>query len=77
MDAGWILCYNCPMPAYDYVCLDCRKPFDLFMSYQEYGNVSASCTHCGSAKVRRRLNRVRIAKSEESRLESLDEFEVS
>lgn len=62
------------MPLYDYVCLDCRKRFDLFMSYQEYGTRPAVCTHCGSKNVRRRLNRVRIAKSEDSRLESLDDL---
>jgi putative FmdB family regulatory protein len=62
------------MPIYDYVCLDCRKRFDLFMSYHEYGTRSVTCSHCGSGNVRRRLNRVRIAKSEDSRMESLGDF---
>jgi putative FmdB family regulatory protein len=62
------------MPTYDYRCLDCRKRFDLFISYDEYGDKVAACTHCGSDNVRRQLNRVRIAKSEESRMESLDDL---
>ncbi len=59
------------MPTYDFVCLNCHKRFDVFMSYSEYGSRPLACPHCGSADVRRRVGRVRIAKSEESRLESL------
>lgn len=59
------------MPTYDFVCLNCRRRFDVFMSYSEYGSRPVSCPHCGSTDVRRRVGRVRIAKSEESRLESL------
>ena len=62
------------MPVYEYICLECRKRFDLYLSYQEYGNKSVTCAHCGSRDVRRRLNRVRIARSEDSRLESFDDF---
>ena len=62
------------MPTYDFICLDCKKHFDLFMSYSEYGTKPAACSHCGSKNTRRRMNRVRIAKSEESRLESLGDF---
>lgn len=59
------------MPLYDYVCLDCKKRFDVFLTYAEYGTRSVSCSHCASENVRRRLPRIRVAKSEESRLESL------
>jgi putative FmdB family regulatory protein len=59
------------MPTYDFVCLNCQKRFDVFMSYDEYGSRPVSCPHCGSSEVRRRVGRVRIAKSEESRFESL------
>lgn len=63
------------MPVYDYICLNCKKRFDVFMSYREYGQRPVVCTHCGSSNVRRRLPRVRVAKSEESRLESMaDDF---
>lgn len=59
------------MPIYDYTCLTCKKRFDVFMTYSEYGARAVTCTHCGSTDVRRRVPRVRVAKSEESRMESL------
>ena len=59
------------MPTYDYNCLDCRKRFDVFMSYKDYGVKPVTCTHCGGSRVQRRLNRIRILKSDENRLESL------
>jgi putative FmdB family regulatory protein len=59
------------MPTYDYVCEDCQQRFDVFLSYSEYGKVPVTCAHCGSSKVRRRMTKVRIARSEESRMESL------
>jgi putative FmdB family regulatory protein len=59
------------MPIYQYRCLTCHKRFEIFMSYAEYGTRPVHCTHCGSADVLRRIGRVRIAKSEESRLDDL------
>ena len=59
------------MPTYDYVCEACQQRFDVFMSYSEYGTRPVQCTHCGSSRVRRRMTKVRIAKSEESRMESM------
>jgi putative FmdB family regulatory protein len=59
------------MPFYDYICLDCSKRFDVFMSFSEYGTRPVTCPNCKSRKVRRGIPRVRVAKSEESRMESL------
>lgn len=59
------------MPTYDYVCLSCHQRFDVFLSYSEYGVKKVTCTLCGSADVKRRLNRIRILKSEDSRMESM------
>ena len=59
------------MPAYDFICMNCQQRFDVFMSYSEYGSKPVACTHCGSKNVRRRLTKVRIAKSEESRMENM------
>ena len=59
------------MPLYDYVCLDCRQRFDVFMTYAEYGTRPVTCSHCKNGNVRRRVPRVRMAKSEESRMDSL------
>jgi putative FmdB family regulatory protein len=59
------------MPTYDFICENCQQRFDVFMSYSEYGKQPVKCTHCGSDRVRRRMTRVRIAKSEESRMENM------
>jgi len=63
------------MPFYPYRCLDCKKRFDLFMSYSEYGTRPVACPHCQSQNVQRRINRVRFARSEESRLDNLSDFD--
>lgn len=63
------------MPTYDFICNNCSQHFDVFLSYSEYGKKSVRCTNCGSKSVRRRMTRVRIAKSEESRMEGMaDDF---
>ena len=59
------------MPAYAFRCLDCRRRFDIFLTYQEYGQKPVACPHCGSANVRRRLTRVRVLRADDSRAESL------
>ncbi|MDP1715144.1 MAG: zinc ribbon domain-containing protein [Anaerolineales bacterium] len=63
------------MPTYDFICNACQQRFDQFMTFNEYGNKAVNCTHCGSDKVRRRMTNVRIAKTDEGRLESMaDDF---
>src|SRR5512135_3324171 len=59
------------MPIYQYRCNNCKKRFERFLSYQEYGVKSVHCPHCKSEQVERRIGRVRIAKSEESRMDAL------
>jgi len=59
------------MPIYQYRCLNCKKRFDIFLSYKDYGLKSVLCPHCASDQVQRRIGRIRIAKSEENRLDSL------
>ena len=63
------------MPTYDFICNDCNQRFDVFQSFAEYGKKPVFCVHCNSKNVRRRMTRVRIAKSDDSRMESMtDEF---
>jgi putative FmdB family regulatory protein len=59
------------MPSYRYRCSDCKKRFEVFMSYAEYGQKPVHCPHCKSENVHRRIERIRFARSEESRLENL------
>jgi putative FmdB family regulatory protein len=59
------------MPLYDYTCLECHQRFDVFMAFSEYGTRPITCPHCKSQKVRRGIPRVRVAKSEESRMDAL------
>ena len=59
------------MPIYQYRCLNCKQRFEVYLSYSEYGTRAVHCTQCGSENVLRRIGRIRIAKSEESRLDSL------
>ena len=59
------------MPTYEYRCLNCNRRFSVFMTYREYGQKSVTCSHCSSEQVQRRIGRVRVARSEESRLENL------
>src|SRR5512139_3050225 len=59
------------MPTYDFVCRNCGQQFDIFLSLSEYGKRKVKCAHCGSTNVRRRMTRIRVARSEESRMEGL------
>lgn len=59
------------MPVYQYRCLNCKKRFEVFLTYNEYGVKRVLCPHCQSDQVQRRIGRIRIGKSEESRMDSL------
>jgi len=41
------------------------------MTFSEYGKKPVHCTYCESDNVRRRMTKVRIAKSDDSRMESM------
>jgi hypothetical protein len=41
------------------------------MTYDEYGTLEINCPNCSSKEVQRKIGRIRIGKSEESRLEGL------
>lgn len=59
------------MPTYEYRCLECGRRFEVFLTYEEYGKQTVVCSHCQSENVQRRIGRIRVARSEESRLENL------
>ncbi|MGO9083767.1 MAG: FmdB family zinc ribbon protein [Candidatus Sulfotelmatobacter sp.] len=39
------------MPVYDYVCLDCHKPFETVLTLSEHDKDTPKCPHCGSKNV--------------------------
>lgn len=59
------------MPFYQYRCLSCKKRFEIFLSYSDYGQKPVICPYCASDQVQRRIGRIRIARSEDSRMENL------
>ncbi len=59
------------MPYYEYRCLNCKRRFSVFLKYDEYGKKSVQCPHCSSEQVQRRIGRIRVARSEESRMENM------
>jgi putative FmdB family regulatory protein len=59
------------MPVYEYRCPDCKRRVSIFLSYAEYGKSQPACPHCGGQNLHRLISRTRIARSEDSRLESL------
>ena len=59
------------MPAYEYRCQSCRNRVSIFQSYAEYGVKPVTCPECGSTSLKRIINKVRIAKSEDRRLDDM------
>jgi putative FmdB family regulatory protein len=62
------------VPIYQYRCMNCKRRFETYLSYNEYGKKKVRCPHCDSDQVQRRLERIRIAKSEENRMDSLTDL---
>src|SRR5688572_14579553 len=60
-----------PMPIYEYLCQACQNRVGIQQSYAEYGVKKVACPLCGSKNLKRLINRVRIAKSEDQRLEAM------
>ncbi len=58
------------MPIYDYLCPACHNRVSLHMTYAEYGIKPAICPVCGGKNLKRLIGRVRVAKSEDQRLEA-------
>lgn len=61
------------MPAYEYRCPDCQRRVAVIQSYSDYGKIQPVCPHCGGGRLQRLISRIRFARSEESRLETLSD----
>ena len=61
------------MPIYDYRCQSCQNRVGIRLSYAEYSKQKVTCPICGSKELKRLINRVRVAKSEDQRLEDMSD----
>lgn len=59
------------MPVYEYRCADCQQRVGIFQTYAEYGKKKVTCPNCGGKNLSRLIARVRVAKSEDARMESM------
>lgn len=60
------------MPIYEYICQDCKRRVSLFFrTFNDAGHATPVCPRCGSQRLIRRISRVAVVRSEESRLESM------
>ncbi len=60
------------MPIYEYRCADCKRKVSVFFrSISAVDHRQARCPVCGGANLTRLVSRVRLVRSEESRLDSL------
>lgn len=53
------------MPVYEFVCLDCQKPFELVRPMSESSS-APKCPACGSARVERTYSSVYAVTSKKS-----------
>lgn len=60
------------MPIYEYRCGECGRRFSVFWrTFTEVNEEKILCKVCGSRKVDRLVSKVRVVRSEESRLDDL------
>ena len=59
------------MPHYDYRCQTCNKSVRLFIAYADYDDAQPQCPYCDSQELKRKVTRITVAKSEESRLDAM------
>jgi putative FmdB family regulatory protein len=60
------------MPVYEYRCMECRRRFSMFWrSFAAAETGQAVCPHCHATHAQRLVSRVRLLRSEDSRMEEL------
>ena len=58
------------MPIYEYRCQDCKRRVSLFWrTFSDAETGEKACPRCGSANLTRLVSRVRVVRSEESRMD--------
>ena len=61
------------MPVYEYKCLTCSCRTNVRMSYKEYDGAKPQCPECNNNSLQRIISRVRVARSDDSRLDALSD----
>jgi putative FmdB family regulatory protein len=62
------------MPIYEYRCHQCRRRVSIWWrTFSEAEQGTARCPRCGSENLSRMVSRVRLVRSEESRLDDLSD----
>jgi putative FmdB family regulatory protein len=60
------------MPIYEYRCKKCRRRFSVFWrSFSAIDEDKVTCKYCHNTEVQRLVSRVRVLRSEDSRLEDM------
>ena len=60
------------MPIYEYRCQDCKRRVSIFWrTFSDAEEASPVCPRCGGDNLTRLVSRVRVIRSEESRLDNL------
>ncbi len=60
------------MPIYEYRCQKCRRRFSIFWrTFSDVDATQVTCKHCGADNVTRLVSRVRVVRSEDSRMEDM------
>jgi putative FmdB family regulatory protein len=64
------------VPIYEYRCYDCRRRVSIFWrTFSDAEEGAPVCPRCGGAHLARLVSRVRVVRSEESRLDSVADFD--
>ena len=62
------------MPVYEYRCHDCKRRVSIFWrTFSDVDTESITCPRCGGTNLTRLISRVRMVRSEESRLDDLSD----
>jgi len=64
------------VPIYEYRCHDCQRRVSIFWrTFTEAGKETPTCPRCGGTRLTRLVSRVRVVRSEESRLDGLSDMD--
>ena len=64
------------MPTYEFRCKNCRNRFEIILSFVEYEKAVVKCSYCGSGEVNRKIGRIRVSRSDDSRVENFSDPSV-